>query len=161
MPHCMTNQTPIKKDDMVLVDMGVVVDGYHSDLTRPIFLGKMSNLHKKIYQIVWDAQRAGIRMAGPGVPASKVDAACRNFIEKVGYGGRFGHGTGHGVGLEIHEAPTVSARSRTILKPGMVITVEPGIYLPGKFGVRIEDMVLITEKGREVLTRGLDHDESV
>ena len=156
MPHCQTNQTPIRNNNIVLVDMGVVYEGYHSDLTRPIFLGKMSALHKKIRQIVWDAQRAGIKKAGPGVPARDVDAACRDFIEKKGYGRHFGHGTGHGVGLEIHEAPTVSSKSDTVLKPGMVITVEPGIYLPGKFGVRIEDMVLITEKGSEVLTRDLD-----
>ncbi|MBI4432626.1 MAG: aminopeptidase P family protein [Candidatus Omnitrophica bacterium] len=156
MPHCQSDGTLIRKDDMVLVDMGVVYQGYHSDLTRPFFLGKMSALHKKIHGIVWEAQRAGIAKAGPGVPASQVDAACRQVIARTGYADYFGHGTGHGVGLEIHEAPSVSARSQTILKPGMVITVEPGIYLPGKFGVRIEDMVLITPKGHEVLTRDLD-----
>lgn len=156
MPHCQTNQTKVKNNTVLLVDMGVVYDGYHSDLTRPIFLGKMSALQKKIYQIVWDAQRAGIAKAGPGVPAEEVDAASRDYIRDKGYAEYFGHGTGHGVGLEIHEAPTVSPRSHTILKPGMVITVEPGIYLPGKFGVRIEDMVLITAKGHEVMTRDLD-----
>ena len=156
MPHCQTNQTLVKNNELLLVDMGVVFEGYHSDLTRPVFLGKMSPLHKKIYKTVWDAQRLGIQKAGPGVPASEVDAVCRRSIEKSGYGRYFGHGTGHGVGLEIHEAPSVSSRSKTILQPGMVITVEPGIYLPGKFGVRIEDMVLITNKGNEVLTRDLD-----
>lgn len=156
MPHCQTNQTRVKNNNVLLVDMGVVYEGYSSDLTRPIFLGRMSPLLKKVHQIVWDAQRAGIRKAGPGVPAREVDAACRDFIAKRGYADRFGHGTGHGVGLEIHEAPSVSSRSDTILKPGMVITVEPGIYLPGKFGIRIEDMVLITNKGNEVLTRDLD-----
>jgi Xaa-Pro aminopeptidase len=156
MPHAIAGTVKVKNNDMFLVDMGVVADGYHSDLTRPVFLGKMSALQKKIRQIVWEAQRAGIRKAGPGVPASEVDRACRDFIEKRGYGSRFGHGTGHGVGLEIHEAPSVSSRSRTILEPGMVITVEPGIYLPGRVGMRIEDMVLITKKGNEVLTRDLD-----
>ncbi len=156
MPHCQTNDTQAKDNDILLVDMGVVYRGYHSDLTRPIFLGKMSALHKKIYRIVWEAQRAGIAKSGPGVPAREVDAACREFIRKKGYEKRFGHGTGHGVGLEIHEAPSVSGRSKTVLKPGMVITVEPGVYLPGKFGVRIEDMVLITPNGHEVLTRDLD-----
>ena len=160
MPHCQTNETKIKNNNILLVDMGVVYEGYHSDLTRPIFLGKMTPLHKKINQIVWDAQRAGIKKAGPGVPAKEVDAACRDYIAKAGYADHFGHGTGHGVGLEIHEAPTVSPRSQTILKPGMVITVEPGIYLPGKFGVRIEDMLLITEKGCEVLTRDLERNSS-
>jgi Xaa-Pro aminopeptidase/Xaa-Pro dipeptidase len=156
MPHCQSNETKVKSGNLVLLDMGVVYEGYHSDLTRPIFLGKMTPLHREIHSLVWEAQRAGIKKAGPGVPASEVDAACRELIAKRGYGDKFGHGTGHGVGLEIHEAPTVSGRSETILKPGMVITVEPGIYLPGKFGVRIEDMVLITDKGHEVLTSGLD-----
>ncbi len=156
MPHCQSNQTPILDNNVLLVDMGVVYEGYHSDLTRPIFLGRMSPLHKKIFKIVWDAQRAGIAKAGPGVPAKNVDAVCREHIRKSGYAAYFGHGTGHGVGLEIHEGPTVSPRSQTVLEPGMVITVEPGIYLPGKFGVRIEDMVLITSKGNELLTRGLE-----
>lgn len=156
MPHCQTNETIIRDDNMVLVDMGVVYEGYHSDLTRPIFLGKMSSLQKKIFNIVWKAQRSGIKKARPGVAAKDVDAACRRIITEKGYGRYFGHGTGHGVGLEIHEAPTVSSKSDVILKPGMVITVEPGIYLPGKFGVRIEDMVLITKNGNEVLTRDLD-----
>lgn len=159
MPHCQSNETPVKDNDSVLVDMGTVYEGYHSDLTRPIFLGKMSALHRKINGIVWEAQRAGIRKAGPGVPAKEVDKACRDYIAKAGYAEYFGHGTGHGVGLEIHEAPSVSARSQTILKPGMVITVEPGIYLPGKLGIRIEDMVLITERGHEVLTAGLERNE--
>ncbi len=156
MPHCQTNETPVRNNDVLLVDMGVVWEGYYSDLTRPIFLGKISALHKKIHGIVWEAQRAGIRKAGPGVPAHEVDAACRSVIKKYGYAEYFGHGTGHGVGLEIHEAPTVSPKSETILRPGMVITVEPGIYLPGKFGVRIEDMVLITPNGHEVMTSDLD-----
>ncbi|MBI3316127.1 MAG: aminopeptidase P family protein, partial [Candidatus Omnitrophica bacterium] len=156
MPHCQSDETLIQKNDMVLVDMGVVAEGYHSDLTRPIFLGKMTPLQKKVTQIVWEAQRAGIRKAKPGVSCREVDRACRRRIEKYGYGRYFGHGTGHGVGLEIHEPPTVSSRSDTVLKPGMVITVEPGIYLAGKFGVRIEDMVLITRNGNEVLTRDLD-----
>ncbi len=156
MPHCQTNETRIQDDNLVLVDMGVVYQGYYSDLTRPIFLGKMSALHKKIFDLVWKAQRSGIKKARPGVPAKEVDAACRRIITEKGYGRYFGHGTGHGVGLEIHEAPTVSSKSETILKSGMVITVEPGIYLPGKFGVRIEDMVLITNNGNEVLTRDLD-----
>ncbi len=158
MPHAMTNQTPIKNNDILLVDMGVIVDSYCSDLTRPIFLGKMSAFHKKIRDIVWEAQRAGIKKAGPGVTCGEVDAACRKVIAKYGYADKFGHGTGHGVGLEIHEAPNVGGKSDTVLKPGMVITVEPGVYLPGKFGVRIEDMVLITPKGNEVLTSGLDND---
>ncbi|MBI4353491.1 MAG: aminopeptidase P family protein [Candidatus Omnitrophica bacterium] len=158
MPHCRSDETPIRKGGLVLVDMGVVYGGYHSDLTRPVFLGKMTSFQKKIHDLVWHAQRLGIEKAGPGVPAKEVDRVCRKVIEQGGHGDFFGHGTGHGVGLEIHEAPTVSSRSETLLKPGMVITVEPGIYLPGRFGIRIEDMVLITEKGREVLTKGLERE---
>lgn len=156
MPHCQTNETRMKNNDIVLVDMGVLYDGYCSDLTRCFFLGKMSPLHKKIHAIVWEAQRAGIKKAAPGVSCREVDEASRSIIRKHGYGGLFGHSTGHGVGLEVHEAPGVSSHSNVVLEPGMVITVEPGIYLPGKFGVRIEDMVLITDRGNEVLTRGLD-----
>ena len=156
MPHCQTNETPMKNNNIVLVDMGVVYDGYCSDLTRCFFLGKISPLHKKIHDIVWEAQRAGIKKAGPGVTCREVDEASRSVIRKHGYADLFGHSTGHGVGLEIHEAPGVSSHDETVLKPGMVITVEPGVYLPGKFGVRIEDMILITNKGNEVLTRGLD-----
>lgn len=156
MPHYQTNETRMKNNDIVLVDMGVVYDGYCSDLTRCFFLGKMSPLQKKIHSIVWEAQRAGIKKAAPGVTCAEVDEASRSVIRKYGYADLFGHSTGHGVGLEIHEAPGVSTHSDTVLKPGMVITVEPGIYLPGKFGVRIEDMVLIKDKGNEVLTRGLD-----
>lgn len=156
MPHCQSNSTKIKNNNLLLVDMGCVYEGYHSDLTRPVFLGKMSALHRKIYDIVWKAQRLGIEKARPGVKAAEVDTACRNYIKEMGYGNHFGHSTGHGVGLEVHEDPGVSSRSETILKPGMVITVEPGIYLPGKFGVRIEDMVLITEAGNRVITKGLE-----
>lgn len=156
MPHCQSNQTRVRANSSVLVDMGTVYGGYHSDLTRSIFLGKMSALFKKIHAIVWEAQRAGIAKARPGVLCSEVDAACRDTIRKRGYDKYFGHSTGHGVGLEIHEGPTVSARSQTVLRPGMVITVEPGIYLPGRFGIRIEDIVLITATGNEVLTRDLD-----
>lgn len=155
-PHYMTSDARMKNNDIVLVDMGVIYDGYCSDLTRCFFLGKMSPLHKKIHDIVWEAQRAGIQKASPGVTCKEVDEASRSVIRKYGYAGMFGHSTGHGVGLEIHEAPGVSSMSETVLKPGMVITVEPGVYLPGKFGVRIEDTLLITGKGNEVLTHGLD-----
>ena len=157
MPHAVSDERSVVRDeDIVLVDMGVVVGGYHSDLTRCFFLGKIPLLQRKIYDIVLQAQERGIRKVRPGVPAKEVDAACRDFIRHKGYGKLFGHGTGHGVGLEIHEAPTVSGRSAEILEPGMVVTVEPGIYLPDRFGVRIEDMVLVTDKGHEVLTRDID-----
>ncbi len=152
MPHAVTGETRVQANDLVLVDMGCVYEGYHSDLTRCFFTGKIPPLKQKVYNTVLQAQELGIRKAGPGVKAKDVDLACRDFIEKKGYGKFFGHSTGHGVGLEIHEAPSVSSRSPEILEPGMIITVEPGIYLPGQFGVRIEDMLLITDRGAEVLT---------
>lgn len=152
MPHAVTGETRVRENDLILVDMGCVYEGYHSDLTRCFFTGRIPPLKQKIYNTVLQAQELGIRKAGPGVKAKDVDLACRDFIEKKGYGKFFGHGTGHGVGLEIHEAPSVSHRSAEVLEPGMVITVEPGIYLPGQFGVRIEDMLLITDRGAEVLT---------
>lgn len=152
MPHAVTGETRVRDNDLVLVDMGCVYEGYHSDLTRCFFTGKIPPLKQKVYNTVLQAQELGIRKAGPGVRVSDVDLACRGYIDKKGYGKFFGHSTGHGVGLEIHEAPSVSTRSPEILEPGMVITVEPGIYLPGQFGVRIEDMLLITDRGAEVLT---------
>ncbi len=152
MPHAVTGETKVRENDLILVDMGCVYEGYHSDLTRCFFTGKIPPLKQKIYNTVLQAQELGIRKAGPGVKAKDVDLACRDYIDKKGYGKFFGHGTGHGVGLEIHESPSVSHRSSEVLEPGMVITVEPGIYLPGQFGVRIEDMLLITDKGAEVLT---------
>jgi Xaa-Pro aminopeptidase len=157
MPHAVSNhKCKLKANQMLLVDMGVVSDGYHSDLTRCLFMGKIPPHQRKIYDIVLKAQERGIRKVKPGVRTRDVDAACRNYIEQKGFGKYFGHGTGHGVGLEVHEAPTVSSRSQEILEPGMVVTVEPGIYLPSRFGVRIEDMVLVTSKGHEVLTQGLE-----
>ena len=138
MPHAVSDhRSRIRDNDILLVDMGVVFNGYHSDLTRCVFLGKIPPLMRKVYDIVLKAQELSINKVGPGVPTKAVDAAGRSYIQKKGYGKYFGHGTGHGVGLEIHEAPTVSGRSTEVLKPGMVITVEPGIYLPGRFGVRI------------------------
>jgi Xaa-Pro aminopeptidase len=157
MPHAVSDHlSRLRENDILLVDMGVVSEGYHSDLTRCFFLGKIPRPMRKIYDTVLEAQERGIRAVRPGRPAREVDAACRDFIRKKGYGRYFGHGTGHGVGLEIHEAPSVSGRSSDVLAPGMVVTVEPGIYLPGRFGVRIEDMVLVTAKGHEVLTRDID-----
>jgi Xaa-Pro aminopeptidase len=156
MPHYQTGAVVVRNHQPLLIDMGVMLDSYCSDLTRTIFLGRMPPSYRKICGIVAQAQLAAIWKTAPGVPVREVDLACRKMIKKSGYGRYFGHGTGHGVGLQVHEAPRVSFKSSDVLKPGMVITIEPGIYLPGRFGVRIEDMVLVTEKGREVLTAGLD-----
>jgi Xaa-Pro aminopeptidase len=121
-------------------------------MTRTVALGEPGAKQREIYAVVLAAQRAALDMLGPGVPCKAIDDAARNVIKAAGYGEQFRHGTGHGVGLEIHEAPTLSAKSKDTLAPGMVVTVEPGIYLPGRFGVRIEDMALITETGVENLT---------
>jgi Xaa-Pro aminopeptidase len=156
MPHAVSGARKVERNDLLLVDMGCVVGGYHSDLTRCFPIGKIPRPVQKIYDIVKKAQELGIKKAKPGVKLGDVDKACRGYIEKMGYAKLFGHGTGHGVGLEVHEAPNVSGRNPQVLKPGMVITVEPGIYLPGKFGVRIEDMVHITSRGQDVLTKDLE-----
>jgi Xaa-Pro aminopeptidase len=136
----------------VLIDIGIDYCGYKSDLTRVFFLGKINSLYKKIYAIVRRAQERAIKKMRPGVPIAKVDAAARHYITREGYGGFFGHNLGHGIGLEVHESPGLSPKAKGKLLPGMVITVEPAIYLPGKFGVRLEDMVLVTRKGCEVLS---------
>ena len=128
---------------------------YHSDLTRVLVTGKISPKFarfERIYRVVLEAQTRAIAAIRPGVTSQEVDGIARGIIAQAGFGRRFGHGLGHGVGLEIHEAPRLAAKNTTVLRPGMVITVEPGIYLPGWGGVRIEDDVLVTRQGHEVLT---------
>jgi Xaa-Pro aminopeptidase len=132
--------------------MGVKLCGYASDMTRNLISEKMSGLYKKVYGIVERAQKKAICAASPGLSAKDLDSVARKVIARSGYAKAFGHSLGHGVGLEIHEAPFASKKSDAVLKPGMVITIEPGIYLDGKLGVRIEDLVLITEQGCEILS---------
>ena len=141
----------LKPGDFVLIDMGTGVEGYQSDMTRTEAYGEPTQLQKDIYQIVLEANLAGIAAIKPGIPASAVDAAARGVIERAGYGDKFIHRTGHGIGLEGHEAPGVGIDCNEILQPGMCITVEPGIYLPGVTGVRIEDLLIVTEDGCENL----------
>jgi len=155
-PHHLTGSRKLKKDEPALIDLGVDYNGYKSDLTRVFFLGKMSVTAKRIYDTVRRAQENAIERIQPAVEAGSIDAAARQYITQKGYGGFFGHNTGHGVGLEIHEEPKISRDSKTRIKPGMVFTVEPGIYLPGKFGIRLEEMVLTTEKGCEVISGALN-----
>ena len=147
MPHGVPGDNEIKSGDFVTFDIGAVYDGYHSDMTRTIAVGSVSDEQKEVYDTVLKAQLAGLSAVKAGVKASSVDRAARSVIEAAGYGEYFRHSTGHGVGLEIHEQPLVAPKSETILSEGMIITVEPGIYLPGKFGVRIEDMVAVTNSG--------------
>lgn len=136
----------------VLVDMGVRLGGVCSDLTRNLVPKRPSPLYRKVYALVREANRAAIAAAKPGMTGRALDKVARDIITKGGFGKCFGHSLGHGVGYEIHEAPTASKKSRTVLKPGMCVTIEPGIYLEDNLGVRIEDLVLITETGCEVLS---------
>lgn len=152
LPHATPTDQQIGADDFVLIDWGVNEGQYMSDLTRILVTGKILPKLRKVYTVVLKAQLAGIKAIRPGVTAGSVDQAARSVIEKAGFGKQFGHSLGHGTGLEIHEAPRLGSGQDTVLKPGMIVTVEPGIYLPGWGGVRIEDDVLITRGGHEVLT---------
>ncbi|MCX7004237.1 MAG: Xaa-Pro peptidase family protein [bacterium] len=151
-PHHHCDETVIPRATMLKIDWGVRVNDYCSDLTRTLFLGTPTQEFRDIYAIVLRAQRAAIAAVRPGVPLCEVDAAARAVITKAGFGDKFGHNTGHGIGLQVHEGSGPQKRSTAMAKPGMVITIEPGIYLPEWGGVRIEDMVLVTDTGRRVLT---------
>jgi len=153
LPHGRASAKRMKKGELVVVDMGVLKDGYNSDETRTFAVGRPKPRLREIYGIVKDAQAAALDAVRPGARSSEVDGAARKLIDKAGYGKFFGHGTGHGVGLDIHERPSLGPISEDILEEGMVVTVEPGIYLPGSGGVRIEDMALVTKGGCELLTR--------
>lgn len=152
LPHATPSEGRIEEAPFVLVDWGADYQGYKSDITRVLFTGKAPAKMKKIYQVVLKAQLAAIEKIKPGAKMSDVDRAARSVIAKAGFDKYFGHGLGHGVGLDIHESPRLNALSDRPLEAGMVITIEPGIYLPGFGGVRIEDDVLVTRDGHEVLT---------
>jgi Xaa-Pro aminopeptidase len=137
---------------MVVVDWGAEVDGYCSDCTRTLATGDIGEPARVVYDTVRQAQLAGLDAVRPGVGGRQADAAARAVIDGAGHAEHYGHGLGHGVGLEIHEAPRLSWRSESVLARGNVVTVEPGIYLPGEFGVRIEDLVVVTESGCDILT---------
>ena len=154
LPHAIPGSTRLKKNSFILIDWGAVYRGYCSDMTRMVCLKPMKGEMREIYNIVLEAQLAGIESIKPGANCREVDAAARKVIEDAGYGERFGHGLGHGIGLDIHERPVLGKRADedATLQPGQVVTAEPGIYVPGVGGVRIEDDVLVTESGHEVLT---------
>jgi len=151
-PHHLSGERKLKNNEPVLIDFGVDYQGYKSDLTRVLFLGKINILVRKVYDIVLKAQKLAIKRIRPGAEMAEIDRVAREYIAAQGYGACFTHNLGHGFGLEVHEAPHITSREASALKPGMTFTVEPGIYLPGEFGVRIEDMVLITTKGYEVIS---------
>lgn len=150
-PHHETGHGKGKTGDAVVLDIGCLLDGYCADMTRTVFIGKASPEAKKIYEIVKEANRRGIEAAKPGARFCDVDRAARDYIESQGYGAYFTHRTGHNIGLEVHEFGDVSFTNEEVLKPGMCFSVEPGIYTPEGIGVRIEDLVMITEDGCEVL----------
>ncbi len=151
-PHAGVTDRRIRSGEPVIVDMGVDLEGYKCDLTRTFFLGKIPPIVRQVSGIVAEAQKIAIQTIKPGVPLKVVDAAARRFIANKGYAARFGHALGHGVGLEVHEGPAINKKNDRRARPGMVFTVEPGIYLSGRFGIRMEEMVLVTKRGVEVLS---------
>lgn len=154
LPHGCASEKIIEENDIITLDFGIVYQGYSSDITRTIFVGsKVNNEFKNIYEIVKSAQSKAISAIKPGVYANEIDAIARDYIKKAGYGEYFSHGLGHGFGLEIHEEPYLNPSSQTILKANHIVTVEPGIYIPNFGGVRIEDDILVTNDGCEILTK--------
>ena len=151
-PHHTPSDRQIAQGDLVVIDFGALVDGYHSDMTRTLGVGTLDEERRHMLDVVLASQAAGVAAVTSGVDCATVDKACRDLIEEAGMGDAFLHSTGHGVGLDIHEEPRVSSRSTATLRPGHVVTVEPGVYLTGIGGVRIEDTVLVTEDGCERLT---------
>jgi len=152
LPHGRASEKKIASGEFVTLDFGCVYRGYHSDMTRTAAVGTPTDEMKKVYKIVFDAQRKAVESMKEKVSAKKIDSAARNYIASQGYGKYFGHSLGHGVGLEIHEHLRLSQTGKNILQAGNVVTVEPGIYLPKKFGVRIEDIVVVRSNGAETLT---------
>ena len=150
--HGKPSEKKIVEGELIVIDVGANYQNYNSDITRTVIMGKENKKQKEIFSIVSEAQKKALEFLKPGIKCKEVDFIARDIIEKKGYGEYFGHGLGHGVGLDIHELPRVSFSDDTVLLPGMVVTIEPGIYLPEVGGVRIEDSVLITETGYEILT---------
>jgi Xaa-Pro aminopeptidase len=153
MPHGVSSRRVMQQGDLVTLDFGIRYGGYSSDMTRTVCLGEPTVRQREIYDIVLLAQETGLRALKAGKTGIEVDACARAVIEAAGYGPQFGHGLGHGVGISVHETPRLNKRDETVLTPGMVVTVEPGIYIPGWGGVRIEDMAVVTENEAKVLTQ--------
>lgn len=151
-PHAHASSKLLKKDELVIFDLGAILAGYAADMTRTVFLGRPTQRYRRLYAAVLSAQEQSVQTVRPGVAGSKVDSVARRALAERGLDRYFTHSTGHGVGLDIHEKPRLARREQTVLSPGCVVTVEPGIYLEGVGGVRIEDTVLVTETGREILT---------
>ena len=153
LPHARPRDTQIRSGELVVIDWGAQLDdGYCSDCTRTVAAGRVNDEAREVYELVLDAQLAALEDVKAGAAGREVDGVARSAIQAAGHGEHFGHGLGHGVGLEVHEAPRLGQRSESVLVAGNVVTVEPGIYMPGEFGVRIEDLVVVTDDGREILT---------
>lgn len=153
LPHAVPTSRPIQENEPIVIDMGLILDGYCSDMTRTVVLGTPDSKTRKLFRLVRKAQKAGIAAIKAGVSARDVDRAARQVIAKAGYGDTFGHGLGHGVGIAVHEQPSLSKRSSKKLKEGMVVTVEPGIYLPGWGGIRLENMVEVQAGGCRIFNQ--------
>ena len=153
LPHGVASGRHLAQGELVTIDFGCRVDGYHADETVTVAIGTVADELRRVFDIVLTAHDLALAAVAPGLPVCELDRVAREHITAAGYGENFGHGLGHGVGLDVHEAPTVSSRSKAVVQEGMVFTIEPGIYLPGVGGVRIEDMVLATAAGSRVLTR--------
>jgi Xaa-Pro aminopeptidase len=152
LPHARPTGEIVRRGDLVVVDWGAILDGYCSDCTRTVAVGSIDGEAREVYELVLRAQVAALDAVRAGADGRETDAIARDLIEAAGHGGHFGHGLGHGVGLHIHEAPRLAQRSTDTLLAGDIVTVEPGVYLPGRFGVRIEDLCVVEEGGRRVLT---------
>ncbi len=153
LPHGVATDKKIARGELLTMDFGAKYKGYCSDFTRTVMIGHPEPKHQELYAIVRAAQQAGLDAVRPGITGKEADAAARQIIAEAGYGDYFGHGLGHALGIEIHETPRLSPKEDKILEPGMILTVEPGIYLPGWGGIRIEDVVFVTNNGAEVLTQ--------
>ena len=152
LPHGAPTDKAVEVGDFVTFDFGAVYNGYHSDTTRTVVMGMANSWHREVYTVVQEAQYRGLKAAKPGITGKELDAEIRKYVESRGYGKYFNHGLGHGVGLEIHELPNINSRGDTVLQEGMVFSIEPGVYIPGRGGVRIEDTVVLTKEGAHSLT---------
>lgn len=153
MPHGVASQKRLAEGELVTLDFGAVVDGYHADMTRTVAIGEVGAEERRLFDAVLEAQEAALAAVAPGKSGRELDKVARNILTSHGLGDRFSHSLGHGTGLVIHEGPRLSSRSDDVLRPGMVVTVEPGVYIPGFTGLRIEDLAVVTEDGHEVLSR--------
>ncbi|MFA4916306.1 MAG: M24 family metallopeptidase [Syntrophales bacterium] len=155
LPHAVPSTRKIENGDFIVIDCGAVYEGYHSDESCTFVVGQANDRQKETYRLVKDAHDRALDTVRAGVPCSEIDRVARTCIEEGGLGVYFSHGTGHGVGLDVHEAPRIAAKSKAVLEASMVLTIEPGVYIPGLWGIRIEDTVVVKENGCEVLTKVL------